>query len=306
MAVVHPRVVTARLAIPAAFAVVFSANVAVPANGPSPGRGAGSGAAERTPGPAVPQAPLRVFRASCLECHDGDGRGDSVRDVFPKLPDFTDEAWHAARTDSALGRSILEGKGKSMPRMKNKLGSVDVKEMVALVRAFQGGKLVVEEDPEPAPEATSRPATTASPTGARPPATQPPPDRRNAGSGEGGRLFQRLCQMCHGADGRGALVRDNMPTVPDFTRREWQERRRDPQLMVSILDGKGTGMPPFRGKLVAGQVRELVARVRAFDPTRPQQATADSDDFDARFQRLLKECVDLGRQVRALSPPGRP
>src|SRR5262249_37632960 len=73
-----------------------------------------------------PAGPIDVFRASCLECHDSDGRGAAGRDLLPEIPDFTDVRWQASRSDDALSRSILRGKGKSMPRMKDKLGTVDV------------------------------------------------------------------------------------------------------------------------------------------------------------------------------------
>src|SRR5215475_11533418 len=64
----------------------------------------------------------------------------------------------------------------------------------------------------------------------------PPTDGKAAApAGEAGALFRRFCQGCHGADGRGA-GRD----VPDFTRSAWQEKRTDTQLVVTILEGKGT------------------------------------------------------------------
>src|SRR5579864_9263364 len=102
-----------------------------------------------------PSTPLQVFRTSCLECHDKDGRGRTAREEFPKIPDFTDPGWQDSQSDAELGRAILEGRGKAMPRMRQKLGSVDVKQMVAFVRAFRGGKQVVAGEVETTP-ATSR------------------------------------------------------------------------------------------------------------------------------------------------------
>src|SRR5205085_6467744 len=77
-----------------------------------------AGTAEPKRAPAVPATVIQVYRASCLQCHDVDGRGEAVRDTLPRVPDFTEPKWQAGRTDTQLSRSILEGKGKSMPRMK--------------------------------------------------------------------------------------------------------------------------------------------------------------------------------------------
>ena len=53
------------------------------------------------------------------------------------------------------GRSST-AKGSRMPKMKKKLGSVDVKAMVAFVRGFKDGKQVVEEEPEVGSEPEKR------------------------------------------------------------------------------------------------------------------------------------------------------
>src|SRR5262249_43356972 len=60
-------------------------------------------------------------------------------------------------------------------------------------------------------------------------------------------LFQQRCVKCHATDGTGSRVRERLPEVPDFTDGSWQARRTDDRLLASILDGKGEGMPPFRG-----------------------------------------------------------
>jgi mono/diheme cytochrome c family protein len=222
---------------------------------------------------------------------------------MPKVPDFTDAAWHATKSDAELSRSILEGKGKSMPRMRDKLGSVDVRQMVAFVRAFRGGKQVVEEGEEtpaePEPERSAAPAPTArtspAPSGPQRPAAE---DTR---SRDGSRIFGRSCAACHGTDGRGDAMRDNLPSIPDFSAHAWQETRTDPQLVISVLDGRGTGMPAFRDKVSREQARALVALIRSFDPSRKPATRQTDDDFEARFQRLLAEFEDLRRQSGALS-----
>src|SRR4029077_21014938 len=91
----------------------------------------------------------QVYRAYCLASHDGDGRGQTARKAMPDLPDLTDPKWQKSRDDDDLKKSILEGKGKFMVPMKDKLGPADVDQMVAYVRAFGGGKQVVQIEPQP-------------------------------------------------------------------------------------------------------------------------------------------------------------
>jgi hypothetical protein len=92
-----------------------------------------------------------------------------------------------------------------------------------------------------------------------------------------------------------------MPAIPNFTNSAWHAKRTDPQLVLSILDGKGTEMPPFRGKLSGEQARELVAFIRGFSSVPAKSSRTPADDFEARFRMLEKELEDLRRQSRALS-----
>ena len=251
---------------------------------------------------AASSAAIHIYRVSCLECHDSDGRGEAGRDALPTIPNFTDAKWQASRSDAELSHSILEGKGKSMPKMKNKLGSVHANQMVAFVRAFQGGKQVVQDEPE-VPSSPEQPHVATGSTGSVPRPTAPPqPDPKALSLREGSRLFKRSCVVCHGADGKGSGMRDSLPTIPDFTVHTWQERRNNPQLIVSVLDGKGAGMPPFRDKLAREQIRDLVAFIRSFDPSATSSTQTASDDFEVRFEQLLKEFQDLRRRTQELSP----
>jgi mono/diheme cytochrome c family protein len=131
-------------------------------------------------------------------------------------------------------------------------------------------------------------------------------------------LFRRLCQRCHGADGAGkqGKAADN---IPDFTRRAFQEQRDDAELSVSILEGKGTGMPPFQDRLsesqtrglvahIRAQARGLVGRIRASNPAPPEapaksrpSARIPGNDFVARSSQLEDEFEDLQRQERELN-----
>jgi mono/diheme cytochrome c family protein len=123
-------------------------------------------------------------------------------------------------------------------------------------------------------------------------------------------LYQRYCQRCHGADGKG--VRRRGPDgLPDFTRGDWQKQRSDAQLTVSIRDGKGTDMPAYSDRLSAKQVAEQVARVRAFVPSdvrvtsaregQLRDAEAASSVFETEFRKLKDEYEELRREFRELS-----
>jgi len=251
-------------------------------------------------GASVSTTPIQVFRSVCLKCHDSDGSGEGSRDVWPKIPNFTDPTWHRSRTDAELGRSIVEGKGKSMPKMRAKLGSCSVQEMVAFIRAFQGGKQVVPDQAELQRE-EARPAVTA-----RSSSSPEPTDPRHIHQASlmiqnGGRLFQQFCVRCHGSDGSGTEMRASLSTIPNFTDPAWHARRRDPQLVASILTGKGTAMPAFGGRINEQDARDLAAYVRGVNPTRTQPPTAAPTDFESRFRQLEKEYGDLERQMRKLS-----
>jgi mono/diheme cytochrome c family protein len=118
--------------------------------------------------------------------------------------------------------------------------------------------------------------------------------------------YRQYCLSCHGADGRGVELRASMPNLPDFTNRSWQESHSNPQLLVGILDGKGTLMPPFRGRVSEEDSRALTAYIRAFapSPSSPPSAEAASD-FEERFRRLQDEWDALQKQLDELAkkPP---
>ena len=119
-------------------------------------------------------------------------------------------------------------------------------------------------------------------------------------------LFRQICTKCHGADGTGSPARSCLPEIPDFTSAPWQERRADARLMASILDGKGSDMPPQRGNISEEQARGLVAHVRGFAPTREkpgqgEQAGRAMASFDERYRRLQEQQEELRRQFRELS-----
>jgi mono/diheme cytochrome c family protein len=119
------------------------------------------------------------------------------------------------------------------------------------------------------------------------------------------RFFRRHCQSCHDKDGSGSGHRQTLPALPDFRNSRWQQNRSDRQLLVSILDGKGTRMPSFAGRLSREEARDLVALIRSFGP-KTADATGNTDaDFRREFRRLQEEFRRLCEQLREISSGGK-
>ena len=124
-------------------------------------------------------------------------------------------------------------------------------------------------------------------------------EQQGSDSSQGGLpLFTRYCVKCHEPDGKANAVRVVFSQIPDFTRGAWQKERSDPQLVASILNGKGADMPAFAGKLSDKQARELVAHIRALGGG-IRTREAKPDDFDVRFRQLEDQLQELKRQSRA-------
>ena len=94
-----------------------------------------------------------------------------------------------------------------------------------------------------------------------------------------------------------------MPNIPDFTNRTWQTATGTPQLLNSILDGKGTLMPAFRGRVNEDQARDLAAYIRAFGPPPTAPSELPANDFERRFRELQDQWNELQKQLEALPPP---
>jgi mono/diheme cytochrome c family protein len=118
-------------------------------------------------------------------------------------------------------------------------------------------------------------------------------------------LFRRSCARCHDRDGKGSDFRDSAATIPDFTSHHWHTGRSNPQLLVSILEGKGTRMPAFGGRLTPDQARALVAFIRSFDPTQTRHRRPSASDFQKRFAELQEQWDELERQWEELMRSSR-
>ena len=167
-----------------------TATPAAPAAGPGTGATAVATTPAATTAPVATTAPAgmppeQMYRLVCMACHDTDGKGKIVRLAMPSIPDLTDPKWQASRTDAELLHSILEGKESTvngvriplMLPMKDKLAlaHTEVKDMVAFMRAFKGGKQVVSATPGGMPAPGVPGPVAGGPTQGVPPTPAPPP-----------------------------------------------------------------------------------------------------------------------------------
>jgi hypothetical protein len=75
-------------------------------------------------------------------------------------------------------------------------------------------------------------------------------------------------------------------------------------LLASILDGKGTAMPPVRGKISEEQARGLVAYIKSFAPTAgksSQKRLEGPASFDERYGRLQEHLIMRHQGLQFLS-----
>jgi mono/diheme cytochrome c family protein len=198
-----------------------------------------------------------------------------------------------------MGRPIFKRRGRGGKLMPSRRSAVRLCALAGLwlLVGLAGGQLSVP------PAACAQADSSGS---LRRPAPRPSAPA-TTGTRAGRELFGQHCVQCHGTDGTGSPARGPEPEIPDFTDASWQGRRGQAQLLVSILDGKGAGMPPWRGKISEDQARELVVHVRSLAPTadkpgpEKQKGPTSSSDFEERFRRLEQEMDELKRQYRELS-----
>jgi mono/diheme cytochrome c family protein len=204
--------------------------------------------------------------------------------------------------------------------MSDKLGSVNVDQMVALVREFKGkdGKKIIplarpRPPGPPPPETITAPATIPKTPIKEIVETAPVP----APSGEladrirrGAIIFRQYCITCHGEDGTGSPQRHNFDEIPDFTKPSWQDQKQNAQLVASILNGKGTHMPAHGDKISEDEARDLVAQVRSFGPKTvskgPEPGPARQSDFEEKVRKLREQYEALEKELQKVKGPPKP
>ena len=91
-----------------------------------------------------------------------------------------------------------------------------------------------------------------------------------------------------------------LPPIPDFTSPAFQKEHSDAQLLISILDGKGTFMPANRGRITEEQANDLVAFVRAFGPVTSLAAKPQASDsgFEKAYRQLEDQWNELEKELQ--------
>jgi cbb3-type cytochrome c oxidase subunit III len=256
------------------------------------------------PTSAAGMTPVQIYRAFCLACHNRDGKGGIVRPVMPDIPDFTLAGWHTSKKDAELSKSILTG-GKFMPSMKDKLAAVDADRMAKFVRSFKNPKFILEPESQDIAlvekeKAKEKKKDLNGKANAVTVVTSPDIALRLRSASV---LYREYCIACHGPDGTGvAAMRVTLPLLPDFTTAPFHTQHSDAQLLISILDGKGTQMPANRGRVNEAQARDLTLLLRAFGPAGIGGGNPGPDDgaFQGQFRQLQQQWETLERQLRAL------
>jgi cytochrome c len=82
-------------------------------------------------------------------------------------------------------------------------------------------------------------------------------------------VFEKECQKCHKANGKGGLIGRLLFKIPNFTDTKWQDNASDSRLIIAVANGKRK-MPSYKGKLKDEEIVDLVKTcVRSYYP--PQE-----------------------------------
>jgi mono/diheme cytochrome c family protein len=93
--------------------------------------------------------------------------------------------------------------------------------------------------------------------------------KSEAATAQGPELFGSSCSRCHGASGGGGMPSFlGGPAPRNFQDHEFQLSRTDEQLKMTIVNGKGSGMPAFGKAFDDAQLSALVGQIRSFDPNK--------------------------------------
>jgi mono/diheme cytochrome c family protein len=81
---------------------------------------------------------------------------------------------------------------------------------------------------------------------------------------KGRAAFEQYCMVCHGPQGLGdgPMAKASTPPAPNLTAREVKNKK-DQDLMSTIADGKGNGMPAWRGILTDQGLLDIIAYLRS-------------------------------------------
>jgi cbb3-type cytochrome c oxidase subunit III len=184
----------------------------------------------------------RLYVSYCQLCHGTGGKGDGplAQKMQIRPADLTTTV--RSRSDTILkkiitgeGRQTITGRDRhnllsdAMPEWKDIFNDSQIEALIAYLRFLGTSRHELMGDPE-----------------------------------VGLQLYQKYCQVCHGVEGEGdGIMTKLMGMTPmDHTNPNVTNRLDNKELARSILDGKGTYMPAWRGTLSQDDVEALVSYIR--------------------------------------------
>ncbi len=184
----------------------------------------------------------RLYVSYCQLCHGTDGKGDGPLSMVMKIKPADLTTTVRSRSDTVLtkiitgeGRQTITGRDRhnllsdAMPEWKDVFNPSQIQAIIAYLRFLSRTKHDLMGDPE-----------------------------------IGLKLYQKYCQVCHGAEGEGdGIMTKLMGITPmDHTNPNETNSLDNEELVKSILDGKGRYMPAWRGILNQTDVEALVSYIR--------------------------------------------
>lgn len=77
-------------------------------------------------------------------------------------------------------------------------------------------------------------------------------------------LFVQKCAKCHGEDGRAQTEKGKKMHAQDFTDPDFQQHKKDEQLVDAITNGTEKDMPAFGKVLTPAEIESMLRVVRGF------------------------------------------
>lgn len=103
------------------------------------------------------------------------------------------------------------------------------------------------------------------------------------------RIYNVQCVRCHGVQGKGVW---DIPDVPNFTNRRWQQSRTDADIVRLTLSGRGACMPAFKGTITTDEAWAIARYIRALGQPPIERETTDDQ---AESERQAKKASENDR-----------
>jgi cbb3-type cytochrome c oxidase subunit III len=184
-----------------------------------------------------------VYNKKCASCHGKDGKGKAKIAKAMKLDmkglDLTDKAT-TSKKDSELIKATEDGVGK-MKGYKKKLTAKEIKDVVAYLRGFSGGKKAGGKK-----ESAKQSGKKVGP--------------------EIVALYKKKCASCHGKDGKGKarIAKALKLKMSDLDMTDKASTSKKDSVWIKAI-AKGAGkMKGYEKKIKASDIKALVDYIRSF------------------------------------------